>query len=90
MTGSIQRRLVALEAAHAVGVEFLFIERRIVFHGQPSGEAAFASVRGQRFVRELEESEDAFLARVRAWAQASATPGQRCACIIVSETDLAL
>ena len=90
MIGSIQRRIGALEAAHAVGVEFLVIERFIVPPGKPDGEAAFASVRGQRFVRETAESEAEFLARVHSWAEASAGPGQRCARVVVSEIDLAL
>ena len=90
MTPSIQRRLGALEAARGAGVEFIVIERRIIDPGTPAGEAAFADVRGQRFVREPEESEAEFLARVHSRAEASASPGQRCACIVVSEADLAL
>ena len=89
MTASIQRRLGALEATHG-RIEFIVIERRIIEPGKPAGEVAFADVRGQRFVRELAESEDGFLARVHAWVEASASPGKRCACVVVSETDLRL
>ena len=90
MTASLQRRLGALEAAHGVGVEFIIIECRFAHPGMPTGEIAFADVRGQRFARELGESEDGFLARVRAWAEASASAGQRCASVVVSEHDLTL
>lgn len=90
MTASLQRRLEALEGTHGAGVQFTVIERFIVNPGRLSGEAAFASVRGQRFTRELAESEAAFLARVRAWAEVSAGPGQLCASVVVSEVDLAL
>ena len=89
MTGSIQRRIGALEAAHG-RIEFIIIERRIVDPGQPSGDVAVADLRGERITRELEESEAEFLARVHSWAEASAGPGQRCARVVVSETDLAL
>ena len=90
MTASLQRRLEALEGTHGAGAEFIIIARHIVDPGQPSGEIAFADLRGQRIARELEESEAEFLARVHSWAEASAGPGQRCARVVVSETDLAL
>ena len=90
MTPSLQRRLGALEAAHGAGVEFIVIERRIIEPGRPAGEPAFADVGGQRFAREPAEPEGVFLARVHALAEGSASPGQRCARIVVSETDLAL
>lgn len=89
MMASLQRRLGALEAAHG-RIEFIIIERRIIEPGKPAGEVAFADVRGQCFVCEPEEPEAVFLARVHAWVEASASPGQRCACVVVSETDLAL
>ena len=89
MTLSIQRRLGALEAAHG-HIEFIVIERRIIEPGKPAGEAAFADVGGQRFTREPEEAEAAFLARVHASAERSASPGRRCARIVVTETDLML
>ena len=89
MMGSIQRRLGALEAAHG-RIDFVVIERHIIEPGRRSGEVAFADLRGQRIARELEESEAEFLARVHSWAEASAGPGQRCARVVVSETDLAL
>ena len=89
MTASLQRRLGALEAAHG-RIEFIVIERRIIEPGKPAGEVAFADVRGQRFARQLEEPEEGFVARVHAWAEASASPGQRCARIVVTETDLML
>ena len=90
MTPSLQRRIGALEAAHGAGVEFIIIERRIIEPGKPAGEVAFADVRGQCFVREPEEPEAVFLARVHAWAQAGASPGQRCARVVLSETDMRL
>lgn len=90
MTAALQRRLGALEAVHGGGVEFIVIECRFAHPGKPAREAAFADVRGQRFTREPEELEVAFLARVHAWAEASANPGQRCASVMVNETDLAL
>ena len=89
MTASIQRRLGALEATHG-RIEFIVIERRIIEPGKPAGEVAFADVRGQRFSRELAESEATFLARVHASAERSASPGRRCARIVLTETDLML
>ena len=90
MTALLQRRLGALEATHGAGVEFIIIERRVIEPGRPAGEVAFADVRGQCFVCEPEEPAAVFLARVHAWVEASTSPGQRCACVVVSETDLAL
>lgn len=89
MIGSIQRRIGALEAAHG-RIDFVVVERRIVDPGQPSREVAVADLRGQRITREPEESEAAFLARVHALAAASASPGQRCARVVLTETDLML
>ena len=89
MTSSVQRRIGALEAAHG-RIDFVVIERHIVDPGQPSGEVAFADLRGQRITREPQEPEATFLARVHALAEASASPGQRCATVVLSETDMAL
>ncbi len=90
MTPSIQRRLEALEGTHGAGVGFIILERRIIEAGTPAREAAFADVGGQRFTRGPEELEATFIARVHAWAEASASPGQRCATVVLTETDMAL
>ena len=89
MMGSIQRRLGALEAAHG-RIDFVVIERRIIEPGKPAGEVAFADLRGRRITRELAEPEGAFFARVHAWVEASASAGQRCATVVLTETDLRL
>ena len=87
MTGSIQLRLRTLETVHGGAIAFIVIGRR---PGEPSGEAAFADVRGRRFTPELGEPEEVFLARVHELAAASASPGQRCATVVLTETDLRL
>ena len=104
MTTAIWRRLRALErsprlqeparmsleellteVAHLVGEHDPAAAQRLRGCGS-SGALGYAC----DLLGELAESEDGFLARVHAWAEAGASPGQRCACIVVSEHDLKL
>ena len=90
MSRPIARRLEALEAAGTAKINFILILRRIVTPGIPVGEAVAAEMMGERFERALTETEDDFMARLHHHAEANRGPGQRCAQVIMYESDLDL
>ena len=85
MSGIIHKRIAALEASSALADEFVLILVQILTPGATTGEAALADVSGQRLSRGLTETEDAFIERIRAFAQANRAPGQRAAQVILRE-----
>lgn len=86
----LQRRLETLEQAHSDAAEFILIVRQIVTPGRPVGEAIVAETGGQKFAREVGETEEAFIERVRAFALSRRRHGQHAAVVVVDDTDAAL
>ena len=90
MTATIHRRIEALEAAGAAGIDFILILRRIITPGVPPGEATHAQALGRSFTREQAETEAAFIERIRAYALAYRGPGQHGVQVTLDDCDLDL
>lgn len=90
MSTSIHRRVSALEASSASGVDFILILTKIVRPGDLGREMQTASVYGQRFVRADDESESQFTDRIEVFAKANTPPGHHAARVFVNDNDLAL
>jgi hypothetical protein len=90
MTATIHRRVEALEAADTAGVDFILILCQIVTPGVPVGEATHAKALGHSFTRELSETEDQFIERIRVYALVHRRPGQHGVQVLMDEIDLDL
>lgn len=90
MTATIHRRVEALEAVGAAGVDFIMIVRMTVRPGEPATEAAFAEMLGQRFARLPTETEANFIARLRLYADEHRQPGQRAVSVFCDAIDFDL
>ena len=83
MSQSIQRRLEALEGGSETRVEFIVVDRR-----GPEREVYRADVMGLEFSREADETEPAFLERVRTYVCDGRLPGRRVATVVFERGDL--
>ena len=74
MTGTIERRLEALEARRS-GIDPVLIIRIVTLGGDTPDEPARAEIGGRPLLRADDETGEAFLTRVEAEAKLAAKPG---------------
>jgi hypothetical protein len=91
MNREIDRRLGALEYKTNSGVQFILILRRLVSPGNTgTKEITAASLRGERYTRNLGETESDFIERLRGLAISKRGPGEQGASVLIDETDIAI